>query len=358
MFDFYLSYKWLHWRRPIDVSLPVLPEGIDRFLVPTPGGNIEILYAKPKAPRSSSEASHLSPIFFVHGGMGGAWVWLEYMSYLSARGIPCFAISLRGHGASWQPSFLRMVYATSKRMLADDLLAGIRWAQEREGGNEVVLVGHSSGGGLSQFVLSNQEVRVKGLALVAAVPGSGSTRVYMNWWFLDPWFTLRMVLHGWHPNSPLSHPALTRRVFFSEKQSDAYVERFQKLICPYESFIWALGMGRPFANPQKLLAQISSTRNTTGQGVLVLCGGADKIMTLPVMETLAGFYRKAYSSLESQKKSDANEHVVEPIPGDGGQDTAGHGVRLCVVPGAGHHLQNDVQWEAGAHKLFEFYEQL
>ncbi len=66
-----------------------------------------------------------------------------------------------------------MVYGTTKRMLADDLVAGIRWAQGREGGEEVVLVGHSSGGGLSQLVLSSQDVRAKGLALVGAVPGFG-----------------------------------------------------------------------------------------------------------------------------------------------------------------------------------------
>jgi pimeloyl-ACP methyl ester carboxylesterase len=106
--------------------------------------------------------------------MGGAWVWTEYLEYFAARGIPCYAVSLRGHGGSWHPSFLRMVYGTTKRMLADDAVAALRWVQEREGGKEVVLVGHSSGGGLSQLILSEQDVRVKGLVLAGAVPGFGS----------------------------------------------------------------------------------------------------------------------------------------------------------------------------------------
>ena len=59
-------------------------------------------------------------------------------------------------------------------MLADDVVAAIQWVQERENGQEVVLVGHSSGGGLSQFILSEGEVRVRGLVLAAAVPGFGS----------------------------------------------------------------------------------------------------------------------------------------------------------------------------------------
>lgn len=167
------TYRWLFWRRP-KRPLHVLPSAIERLFVETPGGNIEVLYAKPK----TSSAGPQSPVFFVHGGMGGAWVWIEYLEYFSARGIPCYAVSMRGHGDSWCPSFLRLVYCTTKSMLADDVVAGIRWAQEREGGREVVLAAHSSGGGLSQYILSDRRIRVKGLALVAAVPGFGS---YVLW---------------------------------------------------------------------------------------------------------------------------------------------------------------------------------
>lgn len=163
------TFKWLRWRRPT-APLSPLPSGVERFFLDTPGGKIEVLYA---APQPSPTATS-TPLFFVHGGMGGAWVWLEYLRYFSARGVPCYAVSMRGHGGSYYPSFLRMVYATTKRMLADDLLVGLRWAQEREGGKEVVLVGHSSGGGLSQLILSEKEARVKGLVLVGAVPGFGS----------------------------------------------------------------------------------------------------------------------------------------------------------------------------------------
>lgn len=66
-----------------------------------------------------------------------------------------------------------MVYGTTKRALADDFVAGIEFVREREG-RDVVLVGHSSGGGLSQFILSEGDVRVKGLVLLGAVLGTGS----------------------------------------------------------------------------------------------------------------------------------------------------------------------------------------
>ena len=187
------------------------------------------------------------------------------------------------------------------------------------------------------------------------------TTVYLNWWRLDPWFSLRMIFHGWHPNSPLSHPALTRRIFFSDKQTDEYVEGFQKLACPYESFLWPLGMGYKFVSPVRILQQISGWGAGSQSRVLVLAGGEDKIMTHPIMERLAGFYRAAYESVVGLKKIDGaadDGGDVESVSGDGGLDTAGLGVRLCVVPGVGHHLQNDVDWEVGAAKLLAFYEQL
>jgi pimeloyl-ACP methyl ester carboxylesterase len=175
LFD-YFTFKWLRWRRPT-TPLPPLPNGVERFFVDTPGGKIEVLHAAPQhspTSRPNTDAAAASPLFFVHGGMGGAWVWLEYLQFFAARGIPCYAVSLRGHGGSYYPSYLRMVYATTKRMMADDALAALRWVQEREGGREVVLAGHSSGGGLCQDLLSEEKLRVKGLVLVAAVPGFGS----------------------------------------------------------------------------------------------------------------------------------------------------------------------------------------
>ena len=95
------------------------------------------------------------------------------MQYLAQNGVTSYAVSTRGHGESWHPNFFRMLYATTKRMLGNDLVAAIKEVETKEG-SEVVLVGHSSGGGLSQFVVNEGDVKVKGLALLDAVPGTGS----------------------------------------------------------------------------------------------------------------------------------------------------------------------------------------
>jgi len=125
--------------------------------------------------------------------------------------------------------------------------------------------------------------------LVDKVLTTFRTGVYLNWWKLDPLFTIRMIFHGWHPNSPLLHPLLTKRAFFSNGISDSYLLEFQKNICPYESFLWPLGMMRPFTNTESIVQQISGWGS--GQRVLVMSGTEDKLMTIPVMQRLAAFFR-------------------------------------------------------------------
>lgn len=176
MAPFSFTYKWLTFTRPKQIQHPV-PDGLERHWVDTPLGSLELLSASPPptSPGAKNNNGDGGPaVFFCHGGMGSAWVWTEYMLFLASRGVRSYAISLRGHGDSWHPSFLKMVWLTTRGMLGDDLVAGVQWAQAREGGRKVVLVGHSSGGGLSQGVLSEGRVDVAGLALLGAIPANGS----------------------------------------------------------------------------------------------------------------------------------------------------------------------------------------
>ncbi|GAP83912.1 putative alpha beta hydrolase fold protein [Rosellinia necatrix] len=354
----HLSYSYLHWRRPSGPPAAA-PDGTTRTFISTPKGDLELLCARPTGPAAAAaDGAAAAPpvVVFLHGGMGSAWVWHEYMRHLAGRGVTSYAVSARGHGASWHPSFARMLFATTKRALADDFVAGIRAVQAREGGREVVLVGHSSGGGLSQLILSEGDVRVSGLALLGAVPGSGSLSVYVNWWFLDPWFTIRMMFHGLHSNSPLSHPFLVRRVFFSDDYPDEKLADFQGRMNRYESFLWPCGMVFRFADPKRVLRNITGWG--TGNRVLIMAGTEEKLMTRPVQEKAAETYRAAFSGLVRDAILEAKDEAVQDLPGEGGLDNAGHGVELAYVPGAGHHLQNDTMWEIGAEKLLAFLRRL
>jgi hypothetical protein len=98
-----------------------------------------------------------------------------------------------------------------------------------------------------------------------------------------------------------------------------------------------------------------------------MTGTGDVIMTRDVMVRLGGVYRAGMRALVEVKKADqkseaeegdGNDGRVGKLSGEGGQDERGDGVRVTWVPGAGHHLQNDVQWQVGAEKLLAFYHQL
>ncbi|KAI8269444.1 lariat debranching enzyme [Colletotrichum sp. SAR11_239] len=324
IFDFRLSYQWLYWTAPTGEP-PAAPVGLTRYWVETPSGRIEVLSNQSETPNTSK-----TPIVFVHGGMGSAWVWTEYMRYLAKHDVPCYAVSLRGHGNSWHPSYLKMVYFTTRRNLADDAIAAIRWVQERQG-SEVLLVGHSSGGGLSQGILSARQARVKGLALLGAVPAFGSYGVYANWAMFDPWFAVRMLFHGWHPNSPLSHPFLVKQAFFGDQMTEAGVADFQKHVNRYESFLWPISMMKPFAKATDIINSIAGWGTSTR--ILILTGTQDKLMTRGVMQGLALAFRRAFAQLVGEKKLDAEVDDVYPTGSEGSEDDescGGHGTLNAI----------------------------
>ncbi|KAF2838796.1 alpha/beta-hydrolase [Patellaria atrata CBS 101060] len=330
--------SYLRFTKPDRTSTP-LPSHITRIFVPSPDGPLELLSAQSP---SSYNGPAKAPFFFAHGGTGHASVWLEWMTFFSQRhNIPCYALSIRGHGFSWYPSYIRMVYFTSKRALADDLVTGIKYAQQKEQKKtgkptDIVLVGHSSGGGLSQIVLSSKDVQAKGLALVASIPCYGSFGVYWRWWTMDPWFVMRQWIHFMHPNSPLSSRRLVKQAFFCDAYPDERVDEFAKEMSYYESYLWPIGMMfGSFVNVKNILQQIVGWG--IGERVLILAAENDRLMSVEQMQRAADTYRTGVTDLVGTKKL----------------ETKRQGVRFGLVRGAGHHLQNDLQWEDGAEKFLD-----
>jgi pimeloyl-ACP methyl ester carboxylesterase len=158
-----------------------LPAHISRHYIPTPLGTLELLSAQPSPSTSSTPTSYKKAILFQHGGFGHAAVWLPFLSFFPQHGYPCYAISMRGHGASWKPSFFNLVWRYGKGSMAQDLKAGVEFVRqfeaEKRGGEipeeDLVLVGHSAGGGLAQWFLSEGMGSVGGLVILAGFPNSG-----------------------------------------------------------------------------------------------------------------------------------------------------------------------------------------
>lgn len=105
--------------------------------------------------------SRRKPLLFVHGELGGSWIWERYLGYFAGRGWEGHALNLRNHHWSQtaEPADL------SFELYVEDVEA----AMERLGSG-VVVVGHGMGGLLALKAAERRPLA--GLVLVASeVPG-------------------------------------------------------------------------------------------------------------------------------------------------------------------------------------------
>ncbi|PVH76454.1 alpha/beta-hydrolase [Cadophora sp. DSE1049] len=344
-----------------------LPPHITRHYIPTPLGTLELLAAEPSASPESPNTPRKKAILFQHGGFGSAPVFLPFLTYFSQQyNHPAYGLSLRGHGASWTPSFLRMVWGYPKSAFAADLQAGVQFVQELEAEKrgksmsreeveeDVVLVGHSAGGGLTQFAFSEGLIRVGGYVCLAGFPGFGGWRCYWNWFKMDPWFVPRYYIRDiWHPRSPLSSTTLVHQAFFSPSYPVSEVRKFETLMPEYESMLWPLQMMTRFVDAGKVVRSVVGwgRGGKGGKRMLVIAGEKDMLMDVELMRRMAAEYREAvrrgWAELVGERKTVASS-------GPGEED----GVGFEVVTGSGHHLQNDLHWEDCAGRILEFVDQL
>ncbi|KAG5642736.1 hypothetical protein DXG03_002250 [Asterophora parasitica] len=348
----------LSWKTPAVVEAP-LPSHITRTYIRTPNGPLELLVAQPP----SSVQPRKKALLFQHGGFGSAAVWIPYIVLFSQTyGHPCYAVSLRGHGTSWNPGFFRLVFGTGKAFMAHDLSYALNFVQGFEAGlrggvnpEDIVLIGHSAGGGLSQYFLSQNLGQVGGLVLMASLPNFGGLGVYLNWGWLDPWFGIRMCLRDFgHPRSPLSSATLVHRAFFCPEFPAAGVKEFEQHLPEFESFIWPLGMMLPFVNVRNVIRNILGWGSTPSARLLVVSGGKDTLMGVTLMKRMAEQYKRGFATLVRRQQLQ-----VGLGPGEGDpQERASDAVSFTVIDGAGHHIQNDLQWEDSAKQILTFIEQL
>ena len=102
------------------------------------------------------------PIVFSHGWPLNADAWDEQLFFLSSRGYRCIAHDRRGHGRSGQPSSGHDLDG-----YADDLAELIETLDLKD----VVLVGHSTGGGeVARYIGRHGTERVAKVVLIGAIP--------------------------------------------------------------------------------------------------------------------------------------------------------------------------------------------
>ena len=353
-----------------------LPDNVTRTYVSTalkPRDQLELLVSDPP-PNPTAP-----PILFLHGGFGHASVWLPFITHLAST-TQCFALSCRNHGASYTVSYLRMVYFTTVADLANDIIAAITHIQSTTG-HLPVLVAHSSAGGLSQYILSRKLATTPALVLLDAVPHFGNLGVYANWAKHDPVFALRMLVHAQHVISPLSSVALVRGAFFGsgdsrrKELSDMEVAEFERWMPRYESLMWPMQLfgsfwgwlrGRPrWLSVRDILGGIrGDERALEGkrgvERVCVMVGEKDVLMDVGMCSRVATEFREEIRSMRADKKMDGGQDVDREVHEEDEEKIVERegGVRFVVIKGAGHHTQNDVQWEIAAEELRRFVVQV
>jgi hypothetical protein len=114
-----------------------------------------------------------------------------------------------------------------------------------------------------------------------------------------------------------------------------------------------MGLLNRFANCSNVIKNVLGWGNTSR--IAVIAGEFDKLVDPSLVRRTGDEYRIAFESSAAYGSIKAESTTVKEL--DNGE-SVGLGVRSYLVKGAGHHLQNDLQWQDGALKLLDFYSQL
>ncbi|WP_425312085.1 alpha/beta hydrolase [Mycobacterium asiaticum] len=172
--------------------------------------------------KGTASPTHPAPLLFVHGGCLSAWCWDEhFLDFFAERGYRAVAVSWRGHGASSSPR------PVSKCSIAD-YLHDVRWAADQLGGRPV-LIGHSTGGFVTQKYLENRDAPAA--VLLASTPTRGIFPSAVRVWRKEPWISVRANGIG-QAHGIFNTPRLARQFLFSPTTPETLVEEGARRVEP------------------------------------------------------------------------------------------------------------------------------
>ena len=116
-----------------------------RYIIELPGGICMEHYLPSRIERQNH-------ILFVHGNFCGSWCWHNLLNYFASRGTSCYAINFRGHWLSYG-------HAELGKAVTEDYVKDVEECLQAIGPEDVILVGHSMGGIVSQRVAENNNIR-------------------------------------------------------------------------------------------------------------------------------------------------------------------------------------------------------
>lgn len=196
--------------------LPEAPGGSDatRFLV-AQGRDPALEFVESLLPRTAR-----TPILFIHGAFGGAWIWTElFMRHAAKRGRPSAALSVRGHGRSDGRDVLRSATLTD---YAKDVRRALAEFVEPP-----IIVAHSLGALLAQRLLGY--VSMRAIIMLAPLPPEGLS-ILGPWLFLSRPTIWLDVLNAALGAVRYGQPAGAREGLISQRLSAQDARRYAALM--------------------------------------------------------------------------------------------------------------------------------
>lgn len=240
------------------------------------------------------------PLLFVHGAWHGAWCWdKHFLLYFSQNGYRSYALSLRGHGQSYQP---QPFWKTGIAQYVHDVETIIAQLPQIP-----IVIGHSMGGFIVQKLLEKNSPLIAGAALLAPVPHFGAIKIILKMAALYPIKLLlanvKLSLYGF-----VNTPELVKKHFFSPTLPTATIQEYASLMQD-EAYriMWDM-----------LLLQLPKQSNFSRKIPLLVLGAA-------------------------------NDFLISP---DDVQKTAlAYGATATILPNIAHDLMLDTNWQTAAQTL-------
>ncbi|KAL7090314.1 hypothetical protein ACP275_12G033000 [Erythranthe tilingii] len=297
-----------------------LKQGQSRHFHKLPSGlKMEFIFQKGHGERfdKSPAPPPPPPLVFVHGSFHAAWCWAEnWLPYFSQHGFDCYAISLLGQGESDSPAgSVAGSLQTHTADVADFIGKEIQLPP--------VLLGHSFGGLIVQYYLSNvgneqlQEMErahpyLAGGVLVCSVPPSGNSGLVWRYLFSKPVAAFKVTLSLAAKAFQTSLP-LCKETFFSASMEDELVLRYQKLMTESSRM--------PLFDLRKLNSSLPvPPMKDSSLGIFVLGAKDDFIVDAEGLNETGTFY----------------------------------GVSPVCIEGVAHDIMLDCSWEKGAQVILSW----
>lgn len=304
-------------RKPWDSWTPRTPT------VPDPESGISVEFWEEngvklevwKKGATQDTGKQLPPIVFVHGGFHTAACYENYIEYFAEKGLDCFALSLRSHGASTRVPGSELFHTLSENAWDVGVVVG---RLLREGRKPPIIFGHSKGSIVTKKFLTYPPSNVAEFAKPCSLyvhfngfpPPPNEFAPFINWAKID---FLHLVMGVWtmNPFWSLGTPKIAARVFYSPAMPEADAIREWSKLERIEAGPDAESLfGKPYCVPETLLT------NCSGK-LLVVGATSDVLMPPATVDKTFGTFNGAAVKI-NETASSQGKAVVERVTVPGG----------------------------------------